>query len=109
MFVAEKIFCIIFTAAFLGAGWLILWIRFKENEKETKCPQCKQLWAAENLDDELLGIFRKNDLRPSSILIRGRGSLGENETKMVWYGKYKIYYRCKYCGYEWTSFKSRRL
>jgi len=109
MFIIEKIFCIIFLASFFVAGWLIFWERFKETEKEAKCPICHQLWAAENYDEEFLGMFRKNKLRLSSFVVRERGTFYGSNPKTSWYEKYKIYYRCKYCGYEWVSFKSKDL
>lgn len=105
MTIIEKVLVTIFMISFFAGSWLILWARFKESEKEAKCPKCGELWAAENLDEELIGIFRKSHLR----FFRGRGPLQDSDIKMVRYGKYKLHHKCKYCGHQWTSFKSRNL
>jgi hypothetical protein len=77
---------------------LTLWGLFTTSESEFKCPKCRQLWAAEILGEKLLGIFKKY----IQIDRHGRRVHG------VWYEKYKIQCKCKYCGYEWMFTKSMK-
>jgi hypothetical protein len=79
-----------------------LWGRYEDSANEAKCPNCNKLWAAVNTREELIGVFRKNHLPP--IRLRGH----ENSPKMAWFEKYKIHYKCKYCGHEWTVLKSKK-
>ncbi len=67
------------------------------------CPSCGR-FGAENSGDQLVGIFQKSEERYYPGLRRG-GGYGE---KMAWYEKYKVQYKCKYCGHEWTIYKVLR-
>lgn len=77
---------------------LSLWRHFTASESEFKCPKCRQLWAAEVLREKLLGIFKKY------IQMDRQGK----RVHGVWYEKYKIQCKCKYCGYEWMFTKSMK-
>jgi predicted RNA-binding Zn-ribbon protein involved in translation (DUF1610 family) len=89
----------IFIIVFLIGGCLALWRLFKERENAARCPNCGKLWAAEKLGDELIGIFRKGE---------ELGDPDNPEFRMVLYEKFRIHYKCKYCGYEWTILRSRK-
>ena len=75
-----------------------LWRVFTASENEFKCPKCRQLWAAEVLREKLLGIFKKY------IQMDRQGK----RVHGVWYEKYKIQCKCKYCGHEWMFTKSMK-
>ena len=77
---------------------LSLWRHFTASEREFKCPKCRQLWAAEILREKLLGIFKKY------IQI----DRGGKRVHGIWYEKYKIQCKCKYCGHEWMFTKSMK-
>jgi hypothetical protein len=75
---------------------LTLWRLFTASESEFKCPNCSRLWAAEILREKLLGIFKKYlQLDHGGRRVHG-----------VWYEKYRIQCKCKYCGHEWIFTKS---
>ena len=61
---------------------------------DSKCPNCKRYWAAKKSHDQLLGFFRKGE---------ERGDPDNPEFRMVRYHKYRVFNRCKYCGFEWTT------
>jgi DNA-directed RNA polymerase subunit RPC12/RpoP len=67
-----------------------------------RCPSCGRS-GGENSGDQLIGIFQKSEERYYPGL--RRGSYGE---KMARHEKYKVQYKCKYCGHEWTSYKILR-
>jgi hypothetical protein len=75
---------------------LTLWQLFTASESEFKCPKCRNLWAAEILREKLLGIFKKY------VQVDRHGK----KVHGVWYEKYKIQCKCKYCGHEWIFTKS---
>ena len=75
---------------------LTFWQLFTASESEYKCPKCRNLWAAEILREKLLGIFKKY------VQVDRQGK----KVHGVWYEKYKIQCKCKYCGYEWIFTKS---
>lgn len=75
---------------------LSLWRTFTASENEFKCPKCSRLWAAEILREKLLGIFKKY-LRLDQ---------GGKRVHGVWYQKYRIQCKCKFCGHEWIFTKS---
>jgi len=75
---------------------LTLWRLFTASESEFKCPKCREFWAAEILREKLLGIFKK-------YIQMDRGG---KRVHGVWYEKYRIQYKCKYCGHEWIFTKS---
>jgi len=81
--------------------FLAFWKLLKEDDA-SQCPQCKVAPAGEKMRDELVGIFRKSV--PTLVQIRG----GSN-TRMVLHEKYKIHYRCKYCGHEWVIFQVKQI
>jgi hypothetical protein len=81
----------------LGSVGLIRYIIDTRNKM--RCPNCRNLWAAQKLRDELLGIFKKGE---------ESGDPENPEFRMVTYEKYRIYYKCKYCGHEWTFLTSRK-
>lgn len=94
----------IFTILFLIGLCVTLWRLFTDFENEVKCPGCGKSWAAEKSGEELIGMFRK--AQP-----KGRPSLfpfGDSDVKMVRYEKYRIHYKCKFCGHEWEFLKSRK-
>ncbi len=66
-----------------------------------KCPSCGHSKGGENLGDELIGIFKKSEER----YYPGIRS-GDRAEKTAWHEKYKVHYKCKYCGHEWTSYKT---
>jgi hypothetical protein len=68
------------------------------------CPNCGKPWATEKLSEELIGVFRKNELRPFQKGVFPRTS----DYKMAYYEKYKIHNKCKYCNHEIISFESRK-
>jgi hypothetical protein len=75
---------------------LTFWQLFTASESEFKCPKCSRLWAAEVLREKLLGIFKKYlQLDQGGRRVHG-----------VWYEKYRIQCKCKYCGHEWIFTKS---
>jgi hypothetical protein len=93
-----------------GIGYLLF---FKEWKPRQVCPNCKKLRTAQRIDEELLGIFRKSQRqilgpRPTDISLVDLSFAGSN-IKMAPYGKYKIHYKCKNCGYEWELAESRKL
>lgn len=75
---------------------LTVWRLFTASESEFKCPKCSKFWAAEILREKLLGIFKKY------VQVDRRGK----RVHGVWYEKYRIQCRCKYCGHEWIFTKS---
>jgi hypothetical protein len=97
-------FSIFPTLTFLGLlsalpfhGALTLWKYLKSNENEAKCPRCGNLWAAEKLNEKLIGIFERAKYDQNS------------RTFAVYnYQKYKTHYKCKYCNNEWLLLKSRK-
>lgn len=92
----------VFEIALIGIlilGCLALIKYIVDTRNKTRCPNCSKLWAAQKLRDELLGIFRKGE---------ESGGPDNPELRMVWYEKYRIYYKCKYCGHEWTFLTSRK-
>jgi hypothetical protein len=74
---------------------------FHQMRERGKCPSCHKPWARRNIREELAGIFKK-----SYFEIRGRGRW---RWKIAPHGKYKLYHKCTYCGYEWTSIETRML
>ena len=103
MTIINALFAIFITLLFIS-GCLLFWGLFQIIENATKCPSCGKLWAAEKSGENLMGIFRKNELR----LILRAGFPRDSNYHMAWYEKYKVEYKCKYCSHEWTSFKLRK-
>ena len=75
---------------------LTFWRSFSASENEFKCPKCTRLWAAEVQREKLLGIFKKY------LQI----DQGGKRVHGVWYQKYRIQCKCKFCGHEWIFTKS---
>jgi hypothetical protein len=91
-------------ALLLMIAFLIL-LRLSNDEKEESrppCPQCQEVRAGEKTRDELVGIFRKS----VSPFVQLRG--GSNSRRVL-HEKYKIYYKCKYCGFEWVGFRVEQV
>jgi len=82
--------------AFVLKRILAYWQLFTVSESEFKCPKCSKLWAAEILREKLLGIFKK-------YVQAGRSG---RKVHGVWYEKYKVQCKCKYCGHAWIFTKS---
>ncbi len=89
-------FVLVFTSLVVTWGALV-WGHSKAVAAAHQCPQCSRLWAREDVDRELIGIFREST--PSLDATR-RDWIGSS---IAIRGKFKVYYRCKYCGHEWTS------
>jgi hypothetical protein len=86
-------------------GGVPLWRYFKDSKNESKCPNCDKFWAAEYLDEKLVGIFQKAHAQPRHV----RGLvIWDNDVKMICYEKFEIHYKCKFCGHMWTFLKARK-
>lgn len=70
-----------------------------------RCPQCHRWWAGQKIHTELVGIFRKDVLRREAYMRPARRYRKMSEMRT--HEKYKLHYRCKFCGYEWSSFLVR--
>jgi hypothetical protein len=93
------------TLLFISGG-IPIWKYFKDSKNESKCPNCDRFWAAENLGEELIGVFRKS--RPRILQGPTYIRVSNSDYKMVLYEKFKIQYRCKYCHHEWMFLKARK-
>ena len=96
------VFILVSVGLLLAVIWLGLWKLLLETANEKKCSQCGKNWPAASQDEELIGIFQKAHHK-------GKASYYGDNTKMIWYGKYKLYYQCKYCGHKWILYKSKKL
>jgi hypothetical protein len=76
-----------------------LWNLFKERKDQARCPGCGEFWAAEEMGEERMGIFKKPEPR---LVTRYSG-------EMVPYEKYKVHCKCKYCNRTWEFSRSRKL
>jgi hypothetical protein len=65
-----------------------------------KCPNCGKLMAAETMDEQLLGIFRKTT--PLSFLYN------RTAVSMATYEKYSVNCKCRVCGHQWSYQTVRR-
>lgn len=83
----------------LSIELLSLYRRIINASNKLRCPDCGRTRAAQKVRDELMGIFRKGE---------EHGDPDNPEFRMAWYEKFRIHYRCKYCGHEWTFLESRR-
>jgi len=63
--------------------------------RRTTCPRCHKPWAKEELRREVVGTFRKD------IPLDGLPA--------VPHVKYRLFHRCRECGYQWYSSETRRL
>jgi hypothetical protein len=88
----------------LVSGLISLWNMYKEWRDQVRCPQCGKYWAAEELGEERMGIFRKHE--PSLF---DTGIPGTRSTSMVPYEKYKVHCKCAYCSHRWEFSRSRKL
>ena len=95
----NSILAAIIIIVFLIIGGITVWRVFKDRENEAKCPNCGKPWAAEKSREELIGIFRKGE---------EHGDPDNPEHRMVWYEKFRMHYKCKYCGHEWTFLAARK-
>ncbi len=68
---------------------------FLTRDNEPRCPQCGKAFAGQKSREKLMGIFQKG---------MPVGRYGA-DVKMVWYEKYEIYFKCRYCGHEWVLFR----
>ncbi len=66
------------------------------------CPSCGKLEGGERTGDELIGIFQKKEN------VRTMYGWDGNSSRLAWYEKYKVHYKCKYCNHQWTSYKIMR-
>lgn len=97
-----------------SSGVLAIWKSSKASENEAQCPKCNALWAAEKLDEKLTGVYSKTIFKsgPLRTYIRIFGFIyypskfGVDITNS--YQRYKIHYKCKYCGFEWLFLVSRK-
>jgi hypothetical protein len=80
-------------------GAITFWISSKSSEKESQCPKCGRVWAAEELNEKLMGIFQKG---------YGGGNRS-SEVSFIRRAKYKIHYKCKYCSFEWLFIKIKNV
>jgi hypothetical protein len=90
---------LVFTLLVITWGTLA-WQYYRAVSAAHQCPQCSRPWAREDVDRELIGIFKEST--PSLMAASGKDWIGG---KITVRGKYKVYHRCKYCGHEWTSTK----
>lgn len=67
--------------------------------KKKRCPNCRYLWTGVKIRDVLIDRFQMGE---------EHGNLENLERSMIWYEKFKIYYKCKHCGYEWTDITTRK-
>ncbi len=81
----------------------LAWQYYKVVWAAHQCPQCSRPWAREEVDRELIGIFKESAL---SLDPARKDWIGGRITVK---GKFKVYYRCKYCGHEWTSTEVGRV
>jgi hypothetical protein len=99
----------LFVGAFflfaLAASYVSIWPKIEKYIGARKCHNCGRLWAAQTLNEQLLGVFRKS--HPLSDMYRT--SMFDSKTKMAMYEKYKVNVRCKYCGHEWSYETARKL
>ncbi len=93
---------IVFTPVVIAWGALA-WQFYKVVSTAHQCPQCSRPWAREEVDRELIGIFKESV--PSLDVTRRDWIGGSIAVK----GKYRVYYRCKYCGHEWTSAEAGKV
>lgn len=99
------------TGALSIYGILAVWRNYKSGEIEAQCPKCNNLWAAEKLGEKITGVFPK---KPFALWSLPRITHGQfewydsEEPESVPYERYKVRYKCKYCGYEWAFLGSRR-
>jgi hypothetical protein len=90
---------LVIPVGLLGISSIIIsWKSSKSAEKESQCPKCGKVWAAEKLSEKLMGIFRK-----------ALGRIRRTGVSFITCGKYKIHYKCKYCSYEWLFIKIRKV
>jgi len=92
-------------ALLLVAGCVYLWKLYQDWENDFKCPKCGERWAGENVEEKLLGIFQRGTSAQRPFSIRAM-FVREMDVKMVWYEKYEIQRRCKFCGHEWKVIRS---
>jgi hypothetical protein len=97
-FTGVLVFAIVLVVILI-LGCLALLRYFIDSRNKTRCPHCHSLSAAQKVRDELLGIFQKGE---------ESGDPEDPEFRMVKYEKYRIYYKCKYCGHEWAFLISRK-
>jgi hypothetical protein len=102
MGISDNIPNVIFMVLVLVAGCAYLWKLYKDSENDSKCPNCGELWAAQKVNEKILGIFQKAS--PFSFLYKL--FVFDRREKMIVYEKYEIQRRCKFCGHEWISVKS---
>ena len=102
----DEIFDLVCVGSLVLYFWVAIvpevWSWFTKIRHENKCPQCGEDWAAVSQNEELIGLFQKTQQV-------GKASYYGDNTKMVQYGKYRLYYKCKACGHEWISYTSRKL
>ncbi len=109
MIIIKVSLLVFFIALILFSGYLAIFLGGKNNQSDSfnsslVCPHCGKLLGPEKSGEELIGIFRKNELRPFQ-----RNVLPTvNAYKMAWHEKYRIYYKCEYCGHEVVFIKSRK-
>lgn len=84
---------------FVAVGFFIL-TQDKPKVDLGKCPNCGKLMAAETVDEQLLGIFRKES--PLSFLYN------KTVVSMATYEKYQVNCKCRFCGHLWSYQSVRR-
>lgn len=85
------------------------WEKYSEYISEKRCPSCSQDNAAQIIKDEFVGIFLKSKFIGGFKIGHGLPGFNTgNNYGAAMYEKYKLYNKCKFCGHEWVSYKSRR-
>lgn len=92
---AGLLWAIVFAVIVLG-----LWGLLNKSDKPIKCSQCGQNLISQ--DEEMIGIFQKGHHK-------GKASYYGDHTRRVQYEKYKLYYKCEYCGHSRVTYKSKKL
>lgn len=100
---------VFFITLFLVSGYFAI-LGFLKNSQSNNfdssliCPRCGKILGTEKTGEKLIGIFRKNELRPFHRNVLPPVSA----YKMAWHEKYRIHYKCRYCGHEVIFVESRK-
>ena len=109
MMIASYLFKILIAIPILLVLAFNLWEKYSEFVSERRCPNCNQNNASQVMKEELVGIFLKSKFRLGYKIGHG---LPEPDTAnnfgAAMHEKYKLYNKCKFCGHEWISYRSRR-
>jgi hypothetical protein len=68
-----------------------------------RCPRCRAWRTRQVVREEVLGIFPRGVPVGRVHWDDGPWSADSDQYKTVRYAKYRVHYRCKRCGHEWTS------